>query len=120
MTKSLAQAEEEAKMIVAGAAAAATGVGWVPGSSLLLGGVDAILIKKVADAFGVEDYSIEQVTAAIGKCFIGKAIATELLSFFPGPGWIIKSGVAGAMTATAGALLIQYMKTKSIYVTEMK
>lgn len=115
MTKSLAQASEEATMIVSAAAATAAGVGWVPGSSLLLGGVDVLTINKVADAFGVEDYTIEQVVATVGKSFVGKRVATELLSFFPGLGWAIKSGVACATTAAAGALLIQYMKEKSPY-----
>jgi hypothetical protein len=116
MTKSLVQAEEEAMKIVAAATAAAAGVGWVPGSSLLLAGVDTILIKKVADAFGVKSYSVEQVAATAGKRYVGKAIATELLSLFPGPGWAIKSGVSSTMTAAAGALLIQYMKAKSPYI----
>lgn len=113
MANSLAEATTEAKKLVAAAVGAAAGVGWMPGSSLLLGGIDIVLIKQVAAAFEVEDYSIEQVITTIGKRFAGKLLATELLSFIPGPGWAIKGGVAASVTGAAGALLVAYMKDKS-------
>ena len=114
--KSLMQAEKEAEIIVAKFAAAAASFGWVPASSPVY--VNATLVKAIADAFGVEDYSTKQVIAAIGKRFRGKAVAVEFLGFFGffPPGRLIASHARSAMTATVGALIIQYMKEKSPYV----
>lgn len=114
MSKSLKEARKKAWQRVGLATAAATGIGWLPGSSLFLGGVDAVLIHKVAGDFGVTDYTIEQVIGLIAKRFAGKSVA-EILSVFVGPGWVIKAGVAGVLTFSAGGLLITYMEEKSPY-----
>lgn len=99
---------------VMAATATAAGLGWMPGSSLFLGGVDAILIKKVAAAYGVTDFDIEAIIAMITKRFIGKS-AAEILSAFVGPGWILKAGIASVITFMGGSALIAYMEAKSPY-----
>lgn len=110
----LEKAKSRAWRRVGLATVAAAGIGWMPGSSLFLGGVDAILITKVANDFGVTEYTTEQVIGLIAKRFAGKS-ASELLSVFVGPGWVIKAGVASILTFSAGAMLIAYMEEKSPY-----
>ncbi|GIE81882.1 hypothetical protein Aph02nite_78320 [Actinoplanes philippinensis] len=91
-------------------------MGWLPGSSVLLTGADLVTVKLVADAFGVQDYWLEQAVGSAGKGFIGKKFAYELLTLIPGPGWAIKSAAATAMTAASGSALIEYMESRSPYV----
>lgn len=112
---SLEEARRKAWKIVSTAAAGAAATGWLPGSSVLLAGGDLATVKLVADAFGVTEYSVEQIVITTGKGFVGKRIAYEMLSFFPAIGWAIKSGVASTMTMMSGAALIAYMESRSPY-----
>ncbi len=115
MSQTLAEAERQARNIVNGWSVAAVGIGWVPGSMLALAAADAKIVNDVAKAFGVSNFSIEEVTAAIGASVTGKVVAGELLSFFPGLGWIAKSAVAGAVTRGVGEVIIRYFKERSPY-----
>ena len=113
MSKSIGDAEKEARKIVNAWAIGATAVGWIPGSMFALMGVDAKLVNDVSKAFGVENYSVEEIAAAVGAATTGKIIAGEALSLFPGLGWIAKSGVAGAVTKGVGEAIIKYFKARS-------
>jgi uncharacterized protein (DUF697 family) len=113
--KTLLEAEQEARKIVNAWAVGAVAVGWIPGSMLALMGVDVKLVNDVSKAFGVENYSIEELTAAIGAAVTGKVIAGETLSLFPGLGWVAKSFVAGAVTKGVGETIIRYFKARSAY-----
>ncbi len=115
MTKKLAQAESEARKVLNLWSAGAAAIGWVPGSMLALAAADVKIVKDVAKAFGVEHYSVEEVTAAVGASVAGKIIAGEALSLFPGFGWAVKSGVAAAVTKTMGETMISYFKRRSPY-----
>ncbi len=113
--RSLEQAEAEARRIVNGWTAGAAAIGWVPGSMLMLAAADVKLVNDVAKAFGVQTYSIEEVTAAVGATITGKVVAGELLSFLPGLGWAIKSAVASGVTKAMGEAVLQYFKGRSPY-----
>ena len=115
MPDSLYEAEEHARNIVNAWAVGATAIGWVPGSMLALMGVDVKLVNDVAKAFGVETYSVEEISTAIGAGVTGKVIAGETLSLFPGLGWVAKSLVAGGVTKGIGEVIIKYMKARSPY-----
>jgi uncharacterized protein (DUF697 family) len=113
MSRSLAEAEKEARRLVNIWTAGAVGVGWIPGSMLALAALDVKLVNDVASAFEVRSYVAEEVAAAIGASVTGKVVAGELLSFFPGVGWAIKAGVAGTVTKALGEGLIAYMRDRS-------
>jgi uncharacterized protein (DUF697 family) len=113
--KSLSQAESEARKVLNAWSAGAATVGWVPGSMFALAAADAKIVSDIAKAFGVTQYSIEEITAAVGASVTGKVVAGELLSFFPGWGWAIKSGVAAGVTKGMGEAMIKYFKKRSPY-----
>jgi len=113
--KTLVEAEREARELVNAWSVGAAAVGWVPGSMLALVGVDAKLVKDVAKAFGIDSYSIEEVSAVVGAVVVGKVIAAETLSLFPGVGWLAKSGIAAVVIKSAGEAMIQHFKPKSPY-----
>lgn len=115
MSQTLNDAERQARNIVNGWSAAAVGIGWIPGSMFALAAADAKIVNDVAKAFGVINYSIEEITVAIGASVTGKVVAGELLSFLPGLGWIVKSAVAGAVTRGVGEIIIRYFKERSPY-----
>lgn len=115
MSRSLYEAEREARSIVNAWSVGAAGVGWIPGSMLILAGADMELVKDVAKAFGVQSYSFEEVSAAIGASVTGKIVAGEALSLFPGLGWVAKSAVAGSVTKAVGEVIINYMRSRSPY-----
>jgi len=96
--KSLDEARNEAKKIIRKATATAGAVGTVPFSTLLLAGLDAVVIKKVADAFGVTEYSIEQALGVAAKSYAGKMVAYTAIDLVPFAGWVVKGGVAATMS----------------------
>ena len=112
MAQNCAEAETEARRVVNTWAVAAAGVGWIPGSMLALGALDAKLVGDVAKAYHVQSYSIESVVAAVGASVSGK-LAAELLSLVPVFGWLAKSGVAASVTKALGEALIAYMRERS-------
>jgi uncharacterized protein (DUF697 family) len=83
---------------------------------LALAAGDIELCREVAECFGVDHWSAESVTAAIGASVTGKVIAGEALSFIPVFGWAIKAGVAGGITKSVGEAIIAYFKSRSPYV----
>jgi uncharacterized protein (DUF697 family) len=115
MSETLAEAERQARNIINGWSAAAVGIGWIPGSMLALAAADVKIVNDVAKVFGVTNYAVEEVTAAIGASVTGKVVAGELLSFFPGLGWIVKSAVAGVITKSVGEVIVRYFKDRSSY-----
>lgn len=112
---SLAEAERRARRRVHAWTIGAVAVGWVPGSMLALAAGDVKLCREVAACFGVEHWSAESVSAAIGASIAGKVVAGEALSLIPVFGWAVKSVVAGGITKAVGEAIIAYFKTQSPY-----
>jgi uncharacterized protein (DUF697 family) len=114
-SKSLVQAEAEARARVNAWTAGAVAVGWVPGSMFALAAADVEICREVADCFGIKHWRAESVSASIGASLAGKVVAGELLSFIPVFGWAIKAGVAGSLTKLVGEAIIKYFKGQSPY-----
>ena len=112
---SLAEAEQKARGRVNAWTAGAVAVGWVPGSMFALAAGDVAICREVAACFGVEHWSAESVSAAIGASVTGKIVAGEALSLIPVFGWAVKSVVAGAITKAVGEAIIQYFRSQSPY-----
>ncbi len=115
MSRSLAEAEGEARGKVNRWVAANGLLGMAPGSSLVLAATDLKMIAEVAETFGVEHYDAQAVLGTIAASAAGKTTADAALSFIPIAGWIIKGGVAAGITKTAGELVISYFKERSPY-----
>ena len=112
---SLAEAEKKARKRVNAWTAGAVAVGWVPGSMFALAAGDVEICREVAACFGVEHWTAESVSAAIGASVTGKIVAGEALSFIPVVGWAIKSAVAGGITKAVGEAIIKYFRSQSPY-----
>ncbi len=88
---------------------------FIPGSDMpVLTTNQARMVLRLAFCFG-ERLSIARATellAVLGGGFTFRAIARQLLSFFPGPGWAIKGGVAYSGTLAVGKAAVRYFETK--------
>lgn len=89
-------------------AAAAGAVGWVPGSSLILGPTQYKMVKDIADCFEVASYDAQAILTVVGSAFTGYVAADAILSWIPIVGWAAKAGTAAAVTGAAGALMIDH------------
>jgi uncharacterized protein (DUF697 family) len=89
-------------------ALAATGVGWVPGSGLVLIPADLEMIREVAQCFEVEHYDLQAIAGTAAAALTGRT-ASEVLSVIPILGWAIKSAIAGSVTKALGEAAIAYM-----------
>lgn len=110
---SLTTAERTARKIINGWTCGAAAVGWIPGSCFILTPSDIAMIALVAETFEVEKYSEEALLGTLTAHFSGHATADICLSFIPVAGWIIKAGVAAAVTKAAGEIIINYFKDRS-------
>ena len=108
-----AEADRDAQKIVNTWTCGAAAVGWIPGSMLVLAGMDAKVVHDVAKAYQVPTYCVEDVAAAVGASVTGKIIAGELLTLFPGLGWALKSVVAASITKALGTTLIAYFRDRT-------
>jgi hypothetical protein len=110
--RTLAIADADAKKIVNQWVWVTGSVSWVPGSTFVLSGLDMKLYSDVAHAYQVTAYSVEGVIAAIAGGLTGRGFS-ELLSFAPPIGWIVKAGIAAGVTKAIGEIVIQYMRERS-------
>jgi hypothetical protein len=105
-------AEQQAREIVNKWTIVAAGCSWIPGSTLLLGAADIKMVNDVASSFAVQGVAAESVFAAVGASMTGKGLV-EVLSFFPGPGWVAKGIIASGITKATGEAVITYFRALS-------
>lgn len=86
--------------------------GWIPGGNLVLGAADWTMINRIAQEFGVTNYSRDALVAAIGSALAAKW-ASEKLSFIPVLGWIAKGAIAVWVTRSLGNAMIEYFRDLS-------
>lgn len=116
---SLYQAEKKARQVVDAWAVAATGTGWIPGSSIVLGTGDIAMVITVGRIFGFTEINEKEAVAIFASLAgnrVGHYVADVGLSLIPGIGWAVKAAVAGGITKTIGEGIIQYFKIRSPYV----
>lgn len=111
-----AEAAARAKRIVDRWAKTAYLTGWIPGSALALTAADAVMVRQVAAAFGIEVFDMESVKAHLGGLLassVGGGIATEVMGTIPVIGWIAKSVTMGLKAEGLGAGIIDYFRARS-------
>lgn len=114
--KTKADAETLAGEIVDNWAAGAALTGWIPGSTIFLAGADAIMIRKVADSFGVGVFDTNSVKAHLGGLLasaVGGSIASEVVGMIPVVGWFAKSVAMGMKAEAIGQAVISYFRDLS-------
>ena len=115
-TKTLQDAEREAKKVIAGWTAGAALTGWVPGSTIFLTAGDLAMIYQVARAFDVKEFDTEQVTLMIRQLIIGGGTymaVSEVVGLVPIAGWAIKSASMAAKAHLVGYSVINYFRVRS-------
>lgn len=88
-------------------------VGFVPGADMpILTANQVKLLLELMAVYGEEPTlaKLKEVLAVVGGGFILRTLARELLDLIPGPGWIIKGGVATAGTIAVGRAAQLYLE----------
>jgi hypothetical protein len=115
-TKTLAQAEENARKLVGDWVKGAVLTGWIPGSALVLTGADFVMLEQVAREFEVESFDKENAMQSIGTIAasgMAGGVIGEAVGLVPVIGWAVKSGMMGAKAKLIGDATIDYFKKKS-------
>ena len=111
-----AKARQKAENIVSDWVAGAALTGWIPGSTIFLAGGDMIMIRQVADAYGVGFFDESAVKAHLGgvvAASVGGIFAGEALNFVPILGQILKAGLMAGKAKLIGKAVIEYFQEVS-------
>ena len=110
-----AEAERRARRIVDNWAKAALFTGWIPGSTLVLGGGDILMIRQVGEAFGIPAFDEDALKAHLGGVLgslAGGAVA-EAIGVVPVIGWAVKSYALKMKADALGKAIIDYFRQRS-------
>jgi hypothetical protein len=112
---SKADAERRSRTLVDRWAKAALFTGWIPGASLALGAADMVMIRQVADAFGVDAFDEDSLKAHLGGALgsVTGAVAAEAIGVIPLVGWAVKSVTLHIKADTIGKAVIDYFRKQS-------
>lgn len=116
MSKSLQDADREARKLVANWTTLAAGTGWIPGSAVFLTGADVAMINQVASAYEVSAFDMDHLsrtlTGVVGSAIAGGLIA-EAVGLIPLVGWAVKSAGMAAKAKVIGDAVISYFRERS-------
>ena len=116
MSKSLQDADREARKLVTNWTTGAALTGWIPGSAFFLTAADTAMIHQVASAYGVNafdmDHLLSILSGAVGSAIAGGVIA-EAVGIIPLVGWAVKSAAMAAKARVIGDAVIKYFRERS-------
>ncbi|MCY3781617.1 MAG: hypothetical protein OXG78_14985 [Chloroflexi bacterium] len=116
MSKSLQDADREARQLVANWTTGAALTGWIPGSAFFLTAADTAMIHQVASAYGISAFDMDNLSGVIGRA-VASAIAggliTEVVGLIPVVGWAVKSAAMAAKAKVIGGEVIRYFRERS-------
>jgi len=111
-----ANARQKAENIVSNWVKGAALTGWIPGSTIFLAGGDMIMIRQVADAFGVgffDESAVKAHLSGVVAASVGGIVAGEALNFIPIFGQIIKAGLMAGKANIIGQAVIDFFEEES-------
>ncbi len=111
--KTKAQAENEARKIVDNWAAGALLTGWVPGSTLFLTGADLVMVRQVAETFGIDAFDEKAAITSIGSAVasgVAGSLISEVVGLVPVLGWAVKSSMMSVKAKALGEAVIGYFR----------
>ena len=110
-----ADAERRARRIVDNWAKAALFTGWIPGSTLVLGGGDILMIRQVGEAFGIPAFDEDALKAHLGGVLgsVAGGIVAEGIGVVPIIGWAVKSYTLHVKADALGKAVIDYFRPRS-------
>lgn len=110
------EAEGCVKRWAATAGGVGTVLGFIPGiSQIPLTGIEAKMVMDVARAYGYRLEERQLMTVVVGLLAGGtaaKIAVSEMLTFVPGVGWLLKGGVAITAAYGFGQIAIQYFEKR--------
>ena len=116
MSKSLQEADREARKLVANWTTGAALTGWIPGSAFFLTAADTAMIHQVASAYEVSAFDMDHLTGTltgvVGSAIAGGVIA-EVVGLIPLVGWAVKSAGMAAKAKVIGDAVISYFRERS-------
>lgn len=116
MSKSLQDADREARKLVANWTTGAALTGWIPGSAFFLTAADTAMIHQVASAYNVNafdmDHLLSTLSGAVGSAIAGGIIA-EVVGVIPLVGWAVKSAAMAAKARVIGDAVTSYFRERS-------
>jgi len=109
------EAERKSRAIVDRWAKANLFTGWIPGASFALAAVDMVMIRQVADAYGVEAFDEESLKVHLGGVLgsVTGALAGEAIGVIPIVGWAVKAATLHYKADTIGKAVIDYFQKHS-------
>ncbi len=116
MSKTLQDADREARKLVANWTTGAALTGWIPGSAFFLTAADTAMIHQVASAYEVSAFDMDHLSGTLGGV-VGSAIAggviAEVVGVIPLVGWAVKSAAMAAKAKVIGDAVIKYFRERS-------
>lgn len=114
--KTMAQADRDAKQIVANWTTGNALLGWLPGSSLIFTAADTAMITQVANAYDVNAFDMEHVMSTLTGALAGafaSGVIVESIGLIPVIGWAIKSAAMAAKANFIGTEIRKYFRERS-------
>ena len=116
MTKTLQDADREARQLVNNWTTGAALTGWIPGSAFFLTAADTAMIHQVASAYDVSAFDMQNVqsvlTGAVASAIAGGVIS-EVIGLIPVVGWAVKSAAMAGKAKVIGEEVIKYFRGRS-------
>ena len=116
MSKTLQDADREARKLVTNWTTGAALTGWIPGSAFFLTAADTAMIHQVASVYQINAFNMEHllstVSGAVGSAIAGGVIA-EVVGVIPLVGWAVKSAAMAAKAKVIGDVVIRYFRERS-------
>lgn len=116
MSKTLQDADREARQLVANWTTGAALTGWIPGSAFFLTAADTAMIHQVASAYEVSAFDMDHLSGTLGGV-VGSAIAggviAEIVGVIPLVGWAVKSAGMAAKAKVIGDAVIGYFRERA-------
>ena len=116
MSKTLQDADREARQWVANWTTGAALTGWIPGSAFFLTAADTAMIHQVASAYEVNAFDMDSLLSTLGGAVasaIAGGIITEAVGLIPVVGWAVKSAAMAAKAKVIGDEVIRYFRPRS-------
>lgn len=94
---------------------AALFTGWIPGAAFALGAGDAVMIRQIADAYGVAGFDMDQAAAHFGGLLgsVAGGLMSEFMGLVPIIGWAAKSVTLRLKAQGIGKGMIDYFAALS-------
>ncbi len=116
MSKSLQDADREARKLVANWTTGAALTGWIPGSAFFLTAADTAMIHQVASAYGISAFDMNNLLSVLGGAVasaVAGGVITEVVGIIPIVGWAVKSAAMAAKAKVIGDEVIRYFRERS-------